>query len=40
VIWLRIGNCTTRQIEALLRTNYEAILAFEADPLIGILTLM
>jgi predicted nuclease of predicted toxin-antitoxin system len=40
VIWLRIGNCTTRQIEALLRTHYEAIVALDADPHLAVLTLL
>jgi predicted nuclease of predicted toxin-antitoxin system len=25
VIWIRRGNCTTGEIETILRTNYEAI---------------
>lgn len=31
VIWIRHGNCTTADIEALLRSNRAAILAFAAD---------
>jgi predicted nuclease of predicted toxin-antitoxin system len=39
VIWLRIGNCTTDQITALLRSYQATILAFAADPEAGTLTL-
>lgn len=31
VIWLRIGNCTTAQIEKLLRDKVIKVLAFDAD---------
>ena len=31
VIWIRRGNCSTADIEALLRFNRTEILAFEAD---------
>ncbi|HZR97617.1 MAG TPA: DUF5615 family PIN-like protein [Chloroflexota bacterium] len=40
IIWLRTGNCTTQQIEALLRRHHLAILAFEADDQIGTLVLL
>ena len=39
VIWIRRGNCSTREIELLLRDNYEAIVALSDDPDTGILTL-
>ena len=39
VIPLRIGNCTTRQIEELLRHHREVIVAFHADPSAGALEL-
>ena len=39
VIWLRLGNCTTGQIEATLRTWYSAIEGLSANPNVGILTL-
>ena len=32
VIWLRIGNCSTQRITALLRTNAKVIHAFSEDP--------
>ena len=28
VVWLRVGNCSTKEIEAVLRDQCEAILAF------------
>jgi predicted nuclease of predicted toxin-antitoxin system len=31
VLWLQLGNCTTDQIEATLRTHFVEIEAFEAD---------
>ena len=39
VIWLRLGNCTTHQIEKSLRVHYVTVEAFCADPVVGILTL-
>lgn len=39
VIWLLIGNCTTTQIETLLRANHSAIDAFGRDPTLGTLSL-
>jgi predicted nuclease of predicted toxin-antitoxin system len=31
VIWIRRGNCSTDQALALLRSEHEAIIRFEAD---------
>jgi predicted nuclease of predicted toxin-antitoxin system len=31
VVWVRHGNCSTRQIEALLRQHHRDMLAFEKD---------
>ena len=31
VIWLRRGNCSTDEVEVLLRLRYRDLLAFEAD---------
>jgi len=40
VIWLQMGNCTTNQVESLLRLRYEDIrLLIESDSL-GILSLL
>ena len=39
VIWIRRGNCSTRDIEFLLRANAEAIVALSDNPEAGILTL-
>lgn len=40
VIWIRLGNCTTKQIEDLFRENHEAVVAFENDPMVGLLSLL
>jgi predicted nuclease of predicted toxin-antitoxin system len=40
VIRLRIGNCTTAQIEGLLRRYHETIAAFGSDPEAGTLELL
>ena len=40
VIWVRIGNCTTQQIEDLFRDQREMITAFEKDQTIGLLELI
>jgi predicted nuclease of predicted toxin-antitoxin system len=39
VIWIRRGNCSTGDIEKLLRENRDAINAMSDDPNTGILTL-
>jgi predicted nuclease of predicted toxin-antitoxin system len=39
VLWLRLGNCTTRQVEMLLRRFYNEILALSSDSSTGILRL-
>lgn len=39
VLWLRIGNGTTGQVEALLRLHQGAIEQMESDPAVGILAL-
>jgi len=31
VVWVRIGNATTRRIEALLRSRKSDLMAFESD---------
>jgi predicted nuclease of predicted toxin-antitoxin system len=40
VIWLRLGNCTTGDVERAMRHGYEAISAFVADPVPGVLELL
>jgi predicted nuclease of predicted toxin-antitoxin system len=32
VIWVRLGNCRTTAVAALLRQHHAALLEFEADP--------
>ena len=39
VIWLRVGNCDTAQVEDLLRRNLQRVLDFENDADASILTL-
>jgi predicted nuclease of predicted toxin-antitoxin system len=40
VIWIRLGNCTTAEIEAVLQKHHAALLAFKVDSSVGILELM
>lgn len=39
VVWIRRGNCRTRDIEEIIRRHYKDIEALEADKLVGVLTL-
>jgi predicted nuclease of predicted toxin-antitoxin system len=39
VIWLAIGNCTTKEIEDILRRNQDKILQFDTDDSAGTLLL-
>ena len=39
VIWIRRGNCTTKEIESMLRSNYQAVRSLAQDEGVGILTL-
>jgi predicted nuclease of predicted toxin-antitoxin system len=39
VIWIRLGNCTTDTVEALLRTRHLDLLAFEQDATASFLAL-
>ena len=32
VIWLRRGNCSSSEIETILRERHEAVVAFHKDP--------
>ena len=40
VLWLRLGNSKTRQIEIVLRLHYENIKAMSENPNVGTLTLL
>lgn len=40
VVWLRIGNCSTTEIEDVLRRSQASILAFESEATTGLLTLI
>ena len=39
VVWVRLGNCSTAAVTALLRTRLADLLAFEADPIASLLAL-
>ncbi len=39
VIWIRRGNCTTEQIEGILRRHYQKIKALDEDSQTGVLSL-
>ena len=39
VVWLHLGNCTTRQIEAALREHQTEIEAFAQDSTVGVFSI-
>ncbi len=39
VIWLRLGNCSTSQVEHLLRQSFDAIKLFHEDENLSLLAL-
>ena len=39
VIWVRLGNCTTSEIEFALRAQHEEIEAFDEDEGLGVLAI-
>ena len=39
VIWLRLGNCSTRQVEELLRRDFNVIKIFYEDENVSLLVL-
>jgi predicted nuclease of predicted toxin-antitoxin system len=39
VVWIRLGNCSTAAVAALLRARQGDLLAFEADPAASLLAL-
>ena len=39
VVWIRLGNCSTAAVAALLRSRQADLLAFEADPIASLLAL-
>jgi predicted nuclease of predicted toxin-antitoxin system len=39
VVWVRLGNCSTASVAALLRSRHTDLLAFEADPTASFLAL-
>jgi predicted nuclease of predicted toxin-antitoxin system len=40
VIWIRRGNCSTAEIESILRQSHEAIILIAEDPTTSILTVL
>lgn len=40
VIWIRVGNCTTKDIENIIRKNYSKIIQFINDPESAILEIV
>ena len=40
VIWLRLGNCSTNDIEQTLRSAYTQITAFANDVTVGVLEIV
>ncbi|MBI2997719.1 MAG: DUF5615 family PIN-like protein [Deltaproteobacteria bacterium] len=39
VIWIQRGNCSTGEIERILRSRYNDVIAFEGDPASSFLAL-
>jgi predicted nuclease of predicted toxin-antitoxin system len=39
VVWVRLGNCSTAEVERLLRSRVEDLSAFEEDPTASFLAL-
>ncbi len=39
VIWIRRGNCSTKDIEGMLRENYDAIASLGQDEFTGMIPL-
>jgi len=39
VVWLRLGNCSTRQVEELLRRDFDIIKLFHEDDSVSLLVL-
>ncbi|MBX9625243.1 MAG: DUF5615 family PIN-like protein [Gemmataceae bacterium] len=37
VVWVRLGNCSTAAVAALLRSRLADLLAFDADPAAGLI---
>ena len=39
IVWIRRGNCSTNDIESILRDNFDTITEFSGDDSVGVLTL-
>ena len=40
VLWIRLGNCTTAEVEAAIRQHTNEMAAFEADAIIGLMSIL
>jgi predicted nuclease of predicted toxin-antitoxin system len=40
IIWIRLGNCTTSEVESAIRNNHQQIEAFGNDESLGVLALL
>lgn len=39
VVWLRLGNCSTKQVEELLRRDFDVVKLFYEDASVSLLSL-
>ena len=39
VVWVRLGNCSTSDVESVLRLHVDALKTFESDPFASFLSL-
>ena len=39
VLWIKLGNCSSRQVETLIRTDYNVIKLFHNDDEVSLLRL-
>jgi len=39
VVWIRRGNCSTNEIEAIIRSHYDDLLAFDQNEVAAFLAL-
>lgn len=40
IVWLRLGNCTTRDVEAALRLNHSTLEEFDQDTTVGVFSIL
>ena len=39
VVWIRLGNCSTSQVENLIRREFDVIKSFDEDPSVSLVAL-